>query len=174
MTSKPPSKTRRAQKSPADLSTELDRVEARVAENFKLLSASPSIWPAPGLLASGFGWRRDPITGQRAFHNGVDIDAPPGHPVLATASGVIANVVQQYLGLGRGVFVSHGFGVTTVYGHLSRVLVRPGQHVERGDTIGLVGNTGRATGYHVHYMVEVGGKPVNPLPYLLGSSRQGS
>ncbi len=158
----------------AELSTELDRVETKIDHNFKLLSATPSIWPAPGLLASGFGWRRDPITGQRAFHNGVDIDAPPGHPILAAASGVVAKVVQEYSGLGRGVFISHGFGVTTVYGHMSRILVRPGQRVQRGDTIGLVGNTGRATGYHLHYTVEIDGKPVNPLPYLLGSVRSGS
>jgi len=157
-----------------DVSLELDRVEDRVNENFELLSATPSIWPAPGLLASGFGWRRDPITGQRAFHNGVDIDAAPGHPILATASGVVAKVVQQYGGLGRGVYIAHGFGVTTVYGHMARILVRPGQRVQRGDTIGLVGNTGRATGYHVHYTVEIGGKPVNPLPYLLSPGRADS
>ena len=154
----------------ADLSVALDRVEGRLAENFKLLSATPSLWPAGGLLSSGFGWRRDPITGQRAFHDGVDISANPGRPVLSTASGVVAKVLQ-YGGLGRAVYVSHGYGTTTVYGHLARVLVRPGQKIERGATVGLVGNTGRSTGYHLHYEVHQEGKPVNPLPYLVSSAR---
>ena len=74
-------------------------------------------------------------------------------------------------GLGRAVYVSHGYGTTTVNGHMSRVLVRPGQQVERGTTLGLVGNTGRSTGYHLHYEVHLDGKPVNPLPYLLSGSR---
>jgi murein DD-endopeptidase MepM/ murein hydrolase activator NlpD len=160
---------RRAQ----ELSHALDRVESRLAENFRLLSATPSLWPAPGLLASGFGWRRDPITGERAFHDGVDISAAPGRPVLAAASGVVAKVLQSG-GLGRAVYVSHGFGATTVYGHLARVLVRPGQKLARGTTVGLVGNTGRSTGYHLHYEVHLDGKPVNPLPYLLSSARTGS
>ena len=81
---------------------------------------------------------------------------------------------EQYGGLGRAVFVSHGFGLTTVYGHLSRVLVTPGQRVERGASVGLVGNTGRATGYHLHYEVQVDGDSVNPLPFLLAESRSGS
>ncbi len=79
----------------------------------------------------------------------------------AAASGVVAKTLQ-YGGLGRAVYVSHGFGVTTIYGHLSRVLVRPGQKVERGDLVGLVGNTGRATGYHLHYEVQQDGQPGQP------------
>jgi len=155
------------------LAAALDRVEGRLAENFRLLSATPSIWPASGLLSSSFGWRRDPITGQRAFHEGIDIAANPGRPVAAAASGVVAKVVQSG-GLGRAVYVSHGYGTTTVYGHMSRVLVRPGQKIERGGTVGLVGNTGRSTGYHLHYEVHLDGKPVNPLPYLLSSKRPGA
>ena len=152
------------------LAASIDVVESKVAENFQLLSSSPSIWPVGGLLSSGFGWRRDPLTGQRAFHDGVDISAAPGRPVLATASGVVAKVLQ-YGGLGRAVYVSHGFGVSTVYGHMSRVLVKPGQRIERGDSVGLVGNTGRSTGYHLHYEVQLEGRATNPLPYLLGSAR---
>jgi len=154
----------------ATLSLSLDEVESKVSENFQLLSSSPSIWPVAGLLSSGYGWRRDPITGQRAFHDGVDISAMPGRPVQAAASGVVAKVLQ-YGGLGRAVYLAHGFGVTTIYGHMSRVLVRPGQRVERGDTVGLVGNTGRATGYHLHYEVQKEGRSVNPLPYLLSAAR---
>lgn len=152
------------------LDSSLDRVEAKVSENFKLLSSTPSIWPVTGLISSPFGWRRDPITGQHAYHDGLDISADPGRPVQAAASGVVAKTLQ-YGGLGRAVYVSHGFGVTTIYGHLSRVLVRPGQKVERGDLVGLVGNTGRATGYHLHYEIQQDGRPVNPMPYLLVSKR---
>ncbi len=157
----------------AEVASRIDRVEGRLAENFRLLSAAPSLVPVAGLFSSGFGWRRDPITGQRAFHEGVDISANPGRPVASAASGVVAKVLQ-YGGLGRAVYVAHGYGATTVYGHLSRVLVRPGQRIGRGDAIGLVGNSGRSTGYHLHYEVQLDGKPVNPLPYLLGSARSGA
>jgi murein DD-endopeptidase MepM/ murein hydrolase activator NlpD len=148
----------------------LETIEGKVSENLQLLSSSPSIWPVGGLLSSGYGWRRDPITGQRAYHDGIDISAPPGRPVQATASGVVAKVLQ-YGGLGRAVYLSHGFGMTTVYGHMSRVLVRPGQRLERGDPVGLVGNTGRSTGYHLHYEVQLEGRSTNPLPFLLGAAR---
>lgn len=155
------------------LETDLERVGERIETNLRQLSATPSIWPVAGLLSSGFGWRRDPITSQRAFHSGIDISAPPGRPVQATASGVVAKI-EQYGSLGRAIYVAHGFGRTTVYGHLSRILVSAGQRLERGQTIGLVGNSGRATGYHLHYEVELDGAPVNPLPYLLTETRSGS
>jgi murein DD-endopeptidase MepM/ murein hydrolase activator NlpD len=155
------------------LSGELDQVETRLTDNFRLLSATPSSWPASGPISSPYGWRRDPITGQRAFHDGVDIGAGPGRPVLATADGVVAKVLQ-YGGLGRAIYLSHGYGTTTVYGHMSRILVRPGQKVKRGDTIGLVGNTGRATGYHLHYEVQIDGRSVSPLPFMQGTARIGS
>lgn len=155
------------------LAETLDDVESRLDENLKRLSATPSIWPVAGILTSGFGNRRDPLTGQRALHSGIDISAPPGRPVAAAASGVVVKT-EQYGGLGRAVFVSHGFGRTTVYGHLSRLLVTPGQKVERGTPIGLVGNTGRSTGYHLHYEVRIDGRSVNPLPFLLSGPRSGS
>jgi murein DD-endopeptidase MepM/ murein hydrolase activator NlpD len=155
------------------LARELDRVEGRIQQNLSRLTATPAIWPVAGILTSGFGNRLDPLTGQRAHHSGVDISAPPGRPVVAAASGVVVRT-EQYGGLGRAVFVSHGFGLTTVYGHLSRILVSPGQRLERGTTVGLVGNTGRATGYHLHYEVQVDGDSVNPLPFLLAESRSGS
>jgi len=155
------------------LADALTTVEVRLDENLRRLSATPSIWPVAGLLSSGFGTRRDPITGQRAFHSGVDLSAPPGRPVAVTASGIVVRT-ERSGGLGRAVFVSHGFGRTTVYGHLSRILVSPGQKVDRGETVGLVGNTGRSTGYHLHYEVRVDGKSVNPLPYLLAAPASGS
>lgn len=148
------------------LSQALGQVEARLSENLRLISSTPSIAPVRGIYTSSYGYRRDPITGQRAYHSGVDISAQPGKPVKATADGVVTKT-EQYGGLGRAVFVAHGFGVTTVYGHLSRVNVTPGQRIERGSIVGLVGNTGRSTGYHLHYEVQVNGEPTNPLAYIL-------
>lgn len=144
----------------------LEQVETRLSDNLRLISSTPSIAPVRGLYTSSFGYRRDPITGQRAYHSGVDISAPPGKPVKATAEGVVTKT-EQFGGLGRAVYVAHGFGVTTVYGHLSRVNVTPGQRIERGAIVGLVGNTGRSTGYHLHYEVQVNGQPTNPLAYIL-------
>jgi murein DD-endopeptidase MepM/ murein hydrolase activator NlpD len=147
----------------------LDQVENRLHENLQLISATPSITPVRGIFTSTFGYRRDPLSGQRAFHSGVDISAPPGKPVKVSAAGVVVKT-EEYGGLGRAVHVAHGFGVNTVYGHLSRVTARPGQKVERGDVVGLVGNTGRATGYHLHYEVQVNGRAVDPLTYMVDRS----
>ena len=141
------------------------------ATTSKLISSTPAIAPVRGIVTSGFGYRRDPITGQRAFHSGIDISAPPGKPVKSAATGVVVKT-EEYGGLGRAVYVAHGYGITTVYGHLSRISVTPGQKVERGDVVGLVGNTGRSTGYHLHYEVQVEGKSVNPLAYMLDAGRR--
>ena len=148
------------------LSQTLEQVETRLSDNLRLISSTPSIAPVRGIYTSSFGFRRDPITGQRAYHSGVDISAPPGKPVKASADGVVTKT-EQYGNLGRAVFIAHGFGVTTVYGHLSRINVTPGQRVERGGIIGLVGNSGRSTGYHLHYEVQVNGEATNPLTYIL-------
>ena len=148
------------------LNQTLSQVESRLSDNLRLISSTPSIAPVRGIYTSAFGYRRDPITGQRAYHSGVDISAPPGKPVKASADGVVTKT-EQYGNLGRSVFIAHGFGVTTVYGHLSGINVTPGQRVERGSIIGLVGNSGRSTGYHLHYEVQVNGEPTNPLAYIL-------
>lgn len=148
------------------LSQTLEQVESRLSDNLRLISSTPSIAPVRGIYTSTFGYRRDPITGQRAYHSGVDISAPPGKPVKASADGVVTKT-EQYGNLGRAVFIAHGFGVTTVYGHLSRINVTPGQRVDRGSIVGLVGNSGRSTGYHLHYEVQVNGQATNPLTYIL-------
>lgn len=151
-----------------DLDTQLGRVSDQLEKNLGLISATPAISPVRGLITSKFGYRRDPITGQPALHSGIDISAPPGKPVKSAAAGVVTQI-QQFGPLGRAVFVAHGFGITTVYGHLSRTSVTPGQRIERGGVVGLVGNTGRSTGYHLHYEVQVHGKPVDPTAYILDS-----
>lgn len=150
------------------LSGRLEEVSAQLERNLGLVSATPAIRPVSGLITSKFGHRRDPLTGQRAYHSGIDISAPPGKPVKVAAAGVVTKT-GQYGPLGRAVHVAHGFGITTIYGHLSRINVSPGQRLERGEIVGLVGNTGRSTGYHLHYEVHVDGKAVDPSAYFLES-----
>ena len=130
------------------------------------LADAPSMWPIEGRVASSFGQREDPINGEEgAFHPGIDIDAPWGTPVRAAAEGDITGTTLGS-GYGRGVVIDHGHDLTTLYGHLSSVAVIPGQHVTRGQVIGFVGQTGRATGPHLHYEVRVHNVPVNPHKFL--------
>ena len=141
-------------------------LERKLDERHLLISATPAVTPVRGLLTSGFGYRSDPFTGRRAFHRGIDIVAPAGKEVLATGDGVITRAGRSQ-GLGNAVYISHGFGLVTRYGHMSRIHAKVGQQVRRGDVIGLVGSSGRATGTHVHYEVYVDGRAVNPLGYIL-------
>jgi murein DD-endopeptidase MepM/ murein hydrolase activator NlpD len=150
-----------------DLVGSLDRVEERLVDRQRQVSSTPSITPVRGILTSAFGVRRDPITGQYANHLAVDIGASPGRPVMASADGIVTQAGHVSGGLGTAVYLSHGFGLATRYGHMSGVNVRIGQRVHRGDVIGFVGNTGRATGYHLHYEVWEDGRPVDPLTYVL-------
>lgn len=129
------------------------------------LADAPSLWPVEGRVGSSFGSREDPINGEGAFHPGMDIEAPMGTPVRATADGV-ATGANFGAGYGRQVVLDHGHDILTVYGHLSAIAVVPGQHVTRGQVIGYVGMTGRATGPHLHYEVRVHHVPVNPHKYL--------
>jgi murein DD-endopeptidase MepM/ murein hydrolase activator NlpD len=126
----------------------------------------PTVTPTGGLFTSGFGTRRDPVNGRAAFHEGLDIAAPPGRAVHVTADGLVV-LAGPHGDLGNAVIVSHGFGLATRYGHLSSTAVQPGQRVHRGDVVGYVGNTGHSTGYHLHYEVVKDGEPVNPLGYIL-------
>jgi murein DD-endopeptidase MepM/ murein hydrolase activator NlpD len=131
-----------------------------------LANATPSIWPARGWLSASFGNRADPFTGATTFHPALDISADRGQPIYATAAGTVQSA--SYSGAyGNLVEIAHGFGLTTRYGHMSRMAVRTGSTVKRGDVIGYVGATGRATGAHVHYEVWVNGRPINPLRLLL-------
>jgi murein DD-endopeptidase MepM/ murein hydrolase activator NlpD len=129
------------------------------------LADAPSLWPVEGRVGSGFGSRQDPINGEGAFHPGIDIEAPYGTPVRAAGDGE-ATGAQMGAGYGRQVVLDHGHDLLTVYGHLSAIAVVPGQHVTRGQVIGYVGQSGRATGPHLHYEVRVHNVPVNPHKYL--------
>lgn len=135
------------------------------------LADAPSIWPVEGPVGSSFGERQDPFNGEGAFHTGIDIDAPIGTPVRAAADGDVLDASTD-AGYGREVVLDHGHGVITLYGHLSKIDVIPGQHVIRGQIIGLVGESGRATGPHLHYEVRVHNVPVNPHKYLRSTYEQ--
>jgi murein DD-endopeptidase MepM/ murein hydrolase activator NlpD len=130
------------------------------------LTATPSSWPAEGWITSGFGYRISPFTGRRDFHEGIDIAAEFGTPILAPAPGRVVFAGRKG-GLGMAIIVDHGYGVRTTYGHLQRMLVQPGSHVARGQQLATMGSSGLSTGPHVHYMVEVGGKRVDPLDYIV-------
>ena len=126
---------------------------------------APSLWPVEGRVTSSFGEREDPFNGEGAFHAGMDISAPTGTVVRATADGLVDSAAMVS-GYGREVIVDHGHGVRTVYGHLASMVVLAGQHVVRGQVIGYVGQSGRSTGPHLHYEVRINNVPVNPHKYL--------
>jgi len=135
-----------------------------------LAASTPSIWPTQGWLTSRTGGRTDPFTGEVDYHPGLDISADKGSPVYATADGTITQAA--YSGAyGNLVVIDHKFGIETRYGHLSAFRVARGQTVKRGELIGLVGATGRATGPHLHYEVRVNDRILNPLSFLLNSRR---
>ena len=143
----------------------LESLKTTVERQQALARSVPSMWPLAGWLSSTYGRRPDPFDGSADFHQGLDIVADRGTPVHATANGTIDSA--GYSGnYGNQVLVDHGFGIGTRFGHLSKVAVRAGQAVRRGDIIGYVGATGRATSAHLHYEILLNGQPINPLRLL--------
>jgi murein DD-endopeptidase MepM/ murein hydrolase activator NlpD len=135
------------------------------------LADAPSLWPVEGRVGSSFGQRIDPFNGEGAFHEGIDLEAPLGTPVRAAADGDVT-VAGMNAGYGREIMLDHGHDVVTLYGHLSAMAVAVGQHVIRGQVIGFVGQSGRATGPHLHYEVRVHKVAVNPHKYLRTTYQQ--
>jgi murein DD-endopeptidase MepM/ murein hydrolase activator NlpD len=135
-----------------------------------LLASAPTIRPIDPdmehLVTSRFEFRMSPFTNVREFHKGYDISAREGTPIYATAAGVVTFAGDKGL-LGKTIIIDHGHGLTTTYGHCSRILKAQGEKVRRWDSIALVGNTGRSTGPHLHYEVALHGVPVNPEKYFL-------
>ncbi|MEN2998291.1 MAG: M23 family metallopeptidase [Brevinematia bacterium] len=139
-----------------------------VENSRKVIAYIPSIWPVKdggGTVTSTFGHRRDPFMNFAKFHSGIDIAHWPGTPVIATADGVVSFAGWSG-GYGKVVKITHKYGFTTVYGHLMAVYVSEGQYVRKGEVIGAIGMSGRATGYHLHYEVRIGTEFVDPRPYL--------
>lgn len=142
--------------------TKLDQLE-------KSMVAVPALKPVKNYrFTSGFGVRYDPFNGGAAMHAGIDMAGPVGEPIYATADGVVDRS-GWYGGYGNLVELGHGKGIQTRYGHLSKVLVKPGDRVRRGDLIARMGSTGRSTGSHLHYEVRIDGAAVNPMPFLQSS-----
>jgi murein DD-endopeptidase MepM/ murein hydrolase activator NlpD len=136
----------------------------------KLLAATPSIQPVSNKdlnrIASGFGYRIDPIYKNTRMHAGLDFSAPAGSPIYATADGIVRDAGYNTGGYGNRVVVSHGFGYETTYSHMYRIKARSGQKVKRGEVIGYVGSTGKSTGPHLHYEVHRNNVPVDPIYYF--------
>lgn len=130
------------------------------------LASTPTIWPTKGYMSSSYGWRDDPFTGKRTFHHGIDIATSQGNPIYATADGTVIQARTDKIG-GKTIKIKHMFGYVTIYCHMSKFLVNVGQKVKRGETIGLVGSTGKSKAPHVHYEVQLNGKEKNPYYYLL-------
>jgi murein DD-endopeptidase MepM/ murein hydrolase activator NlpD len=131
-----------------------------------LLASTPAVRPTSGWTTSRFGYRTSPFTNRREFHKGYDIANRLGTPISATADGVVSFTGPKG-GLGNMVVIDHGHGMVTRFGHIHKILVKRGDAVKRGDTIALMGDTGRSTGPHVHYEVHLNGLPVNPEKYIL-------
>jgi murein DD-endopeptidase MepM/ murein hydrolase activator NlpD len=149
------------------LSASFEAVSTSLSKNNERLSATPSIMPTAGWLSSQFSRARfHPILHLSRPHEGIDVAAPYGAPVVAPAAGVVARISRQ-TGYGLVLEIEHGNGIETKYAHLSRVVVRAGQRVTRGQAIAAVGNSGLSTGPHLHYEVHVNGKVVDPLTYVL-------
>ncbi|MGM0437684.1 MAG: M23 family metallopeptidase [Bacillota bacterium] len=148
---------------------ELENLEENIKKYNKKLAATPSIWPVKdngdGYVSSNFGWRNDPNTSEREFHEGLDIAVWYNTPVLATAYGTVSYTGWEN-GFGWVVKIEHGFGYKTIYGHLNHIEVKEGEDVKRGQTIALTGNSGRSTGPHLHYEVRVNDSPKNPREFI--------
>lgn len=136
----------------------------------KLLAATPAIQPVSNTqldrIASGFGYRIDPIYKTVKLHAGLDFAAPQGTPIYATADGVVTTAGNKGTGYGNHVVINHGYGYETLYGHMVRVKASSGQHVKRGDLIGYVGSTGKSTGPHCHYEVHKNGQKLDPVYFF--------
>jgi murein DD-endopeptidase MepM/ murein hydrolase activator NlpD len=139
---------------------------SRTSSGFRMRPAKPNIWPVDGrLIFSPFGTRTDPFSGEGAFHKGVDISATYGTRIRATADGVVVHAESES-GYGRLVVIDHGAGIQSYYAHMSKVYVRTGQVIVRGEYVGEVGTSGRVTAPHLHYEVRSYGVPQNPYHYL--------
>jgi murein DD-endopeptidase MepM/ murein hydrolase activator NlpD len=148
------------------LQEKMEKAKTLLEEIYELQQNTPSIWPTrPGRISSGFGVRQDPFTKKPSFHDGIDIIGDIGDPVYATANGIVKTQADDWL-KGMHIILTHTEGYQTHYYHLSKILVKRGQFVKKGEVIGYIGTSGRSTGPHLHYEVHENGKPVNPVPYL--------
>jgi murein DD-endopeptidase MepM/ murein hydrolase activator NlpD len=147
-------------------------IESRLLEGRLTQLMVPSTAPVAGLVGSGFGFRTDPFTGHAALHTGLDFPADIGTPILAAAGGVVVST-DTHPAYGHMVEIDHGNGLMTRYAHTSKILVKTGDLVKRGQVVAQVGNSGRSTGPHLHFEVLVAGVPQNPARFLAGRAPDG-
>lgn len=147
-----------------------DQLATLIKSKEELLASIPAIQPVSNKklkhIASGFGMRVDPIYKVPVVHEGIDFSAPVGTPIYATGNGTVTSVDYGNNGYGNHLVINHGYGYQTLYGHMSKIKVKRGQQVKRGDVIGYVGNTGKSTGPHCHYEVIRNGKKINPINFF--------
>ncbi len=147
-----------------------NEIEKLIKNQDDKLASIPAIQPVSNRhldrIASGYGMRIDPIYGTPKMHKGLDFTSPQGTPIYATGNGVVKLAGYMEGGYGYHVIIKHGYGYETLYGHMLRMKVRPGQKVKRGELIGYVGSTGKSTGPHVHYEVHVNGNEVDPVYFF--------
>jgi len=151
-------------------SKSFDDVYKMAKNKAKMLASIPAIQPVSNKklkrIASGFGYRIHPIYKTLRMHTGIDFSAPIGTPIYATGDGVVERLKGKMTGYGKVMIIDHGYGYESLYAHMSKIIVKPGEKVKRGQLIGYVGNTGRSTGPHLHYEIRKNGKPVNPAHYF--------
>jgi len=153
---------------------ELEASLASLQGDFQsLISSIPSEWPTKGWVSSRFGRRRSPWTGKKEFHAGIDIASRRGTPVYAPGNGLV-KYVSSSSGMGKSIVLNHGQGITTLYGHLSKIHVKKGERVQKNQKIADVGNTGKSTNSHLHYEVRINGIPIDPRRKLLKRKPQSS
>jgi murein DD-endopeptidase MepM/ murein hydrolase activator NlpD len=147
-----------------------DEINGFIRNKEQLLACTPAIQPVSNKdlkrIASGFGYRVDPVYKTTKFHAGLDFAAPMGTPIYATANGTVETAGNTGNGYGNHVVIHNGYGYATLFGHMFKIKVKPGQKVKRGEIIGWVGNTGKSTGPHCHYEVHRNGEPVDPVFYF--------
>jgi murein DD-endopeptidase MepM/ murein hydrolase activator NlpD len=151
-------------------SKSFDEVFAMARNKEKMLASIPAIQPIRNIdmrrISSYYGYRIDPFYKVKKFHEGIDFSAPKGTPVHVTGDGIVVRVIRSNRGYGNEILVDHGFGYMTRYAHLSAFKVKKGQHVKRGQVIGLVGDTGKSTASHLHYEVIKNHHPINPIDFF--------
>lgn len=154
-------------------SRSLDEIAGLAKEKEKFLSSIPAIQPVDNKdltrMASGFGWRNDPFTKARKFHNGMDFTAPQGTPVYAAGDGVVTRADDASSGYGKHIRIDHGYGYVSLYAHLHNYNAKAGQKVKRGDIIGFVGSTGCSQALHLHYEIIKDGEHINPIHFYYGN-----
>lgn len=150
-------------------SKSFDEIAQLAMNKEDMLAAIPAILPVKDnetWVASGFGFRIDPIYKTRKFHWGMDFSGQTGLEIHATGNAKVVNIRRSRRGYGNQITLDHGYGYQTTYSHLHQILVRQGQEVRRGEVIGLMGSTGKSTAPHLHYEVEKDGKKVNPIYFF--------